>query len=754
MTLRFLMLLSALTLLPPLLAACGDDDGCALDGLLVSTAGQPCDDDLDCGPVAGRPGLCVTGICGVTPDGEVCLEEGTAKGCPNGFRCREITVESGTHAACLPRCGCGDCAGTCDADNVCMPAYGQNCDPRTCTIVKGPPLSCKTPTALGDGPYFTDVTDTMLPTVDGTTIAGNTLAAVDMNGDGWPDLMVVNGDQYRDFPEADPPIRRKHVLRNEADPGGGRHLVAVTQESGLNETRDATTAGRAMTFAIFGDVNNDGFIDAFTAVTLHNDYVDHGDRSEIFLGNGDGTFTMAPPCDFSGPERMATHSAAFLDYDLDGNLDLFIGNQYGQYGYMNTIQQDRLYHGDGAGGFTEVTDAMGLTTDSNDWSSPYHARQTDGVTVCDIDGDGDMDIITTSYGYTFNTLWENVNGTEFRNVAADKHADEDDNLDYSDNERFKCYCRDHPTASDCAGVGSPRIACDDSWSPGWDDQPHRLGGTTFSSVCGDIDNDGDMDLLEVNLRHWYFGQSTDPLGLLLNDGNGEDWVFERPDPETMGLAAEHLTDQWNDGFITAGFIDFDNNGRQDIFLPGSQYPDNWGHLFRQMNNGYFKDIAEEAGVDLYYSHGVAFADFDRDGDLDIVTGGNTMRCSSDPRCTWRKNETHLFRNDVGQDSNWIAIRLVGGGEGYSNVSAIGARIVVTTGEVSQLREIQGGYGHRGIQHSLIQHFGLGDACAVDQVTVFWPNRDFTTSTYQWLPANYFVTIDELTGAVTYEAPAE
>jgi hypothetical protein len=739
----------------PLWSACGDDDSnvCAVAGLPGATAGQRCDADSDCAPVGDRAGLCVAGICGAAPDDGECAEDGTSKGCPGGFRCRQITVESGTHAACLPDCGCGTCAGECDAQGSCQPTAEDSCDPRECTIARGPALTCKTPPALGEGPYFTNVSDQWLGTVDGTRMVGNVLASVDLNEDGYPDLVAHNGDRYRDRLDADPPRRYKRVLINEAAPGGGRRLVDFTDESGLTATRDASELGRASGFAIFADVNNDGHLDAFTGTPVHGDYEDHGDRSEILLGAGDGTFTLAPQSDTSPTGRMATHAAAFLDYDLDGNVDVFVGNQYGTYGLLNSMEQDRLYRGDGTGAFTDVTTVTGLTTDGplDSHDSP---RPTDGVTVCDVDSDGDMDIITSSYGRTFNFLWENVNGSEFRSIGPEVGADADDNEDYSDNELFKCHCDLNPGPECDPDPGSPRISCGpDYWNVGMDDQPWRLAGTTFSTVCGDIDNDLDLDLFEVQIRHWYHGQSSDPSGLLLNDGAAEGWAFERPANDDLNLERDWDRVDWNDGDFHAGFFDFDNDGRLDIYLPSGLYPGCHATLFRQQPSGMFQDVTEASGAGHYYSYGLAFADYDRDGDLDITVGSTTFRCSSDPECTWRRNDTHIYRNEVGQDANWLAVRVVGAGEGASNVAGIGARIVVTADGVSQTREVQGGYGHRGIQHNLVQYFGLGASCLAEEVTVRWPNRDFTSQTFRWVPANYFVTIDEATGAITYEEPA-
>jgi hypothetical protein len=609
---------------------------------------------------------------------------------------------------------------------------------------------------LGDGPYFTNVTVEVGLDASALNVVGNRLAWADIDDDGYPELVVHGTSALRDNLSADPPVRYKRLLKNVAGTGGGRSFEDITDASGYTATRDASGLGRAAGLAIFADVNNDGHLDAFSGTPVHLTDTDLGDRSEILLGNGDGTFALAPRSDTSPVGRMATHAAAFLDFDLDGNLDIFVGNQYGQYGYLNTMQQDRMYRGDGTGSFQEQTDFLKLTTYPSSYDSPSSHRATDGVTVCDIDGDGDPDIITSSYGRAPNALWENLGGVEFRNIAPDKGADADGNLDYSDNDLFKCHCDLNPGPECTPDPGTPRIVCGttDNWSVGGDDQPWRLAGTTFTTVCGDIDNDGDMDLFESQIRHWYHGGSSDPSQFLLNSGGGLGWFFERPGLEAMGIDRHWPAVDWNEGDITAGFIDFDSDGRQDLYIGCSDYPDTHAFLFRQLSNGRFLDLTEESAAGHYYGNGIAFGDFDRDGDLDIAVGSSTMRCSQDPDCHWTRAEVHLYRNEVGHLSNWLAVRVVGAGAPGANVAGIGARVVVRTGSVSQLREVQGGYGHFGIQHGLVQYFGLGEHCVADEVVVRWPNRAFSETRIPFVAANYFVTIYEDTGVITYEPPAE
>jgi hypothetical protein len=377
------------------------------------------------------------------------------------------------------------------------------------------------------------------------------------------------------------------------------------------------------------------------------------------------------------------------------------------------------------------------------------------VTACDVDGDGDQDLLVSVYGLQWNFLWENQNGTSFVNTAAQRGFDADDNLNYRDNELFKCHCEAVPTDPDCSpDPGPAMIVCgQDTWSASYDAQPYRLAGTTGTSVCGDIDNDGDLDVFNAEIHHWYHGEASDRSQLLLNDGNGADWQFVRPGNDAMGLTRQWPSVDYNEGDITAAFFDFDNDGLQDIFIGCSDYPDTHDFLFRQQPDHTFQDVTTASGAGHYYGQEFVVFDFDRDGDLDLAIGSSTMRCSQDPNCPWTKQEVHLYRNEVGHLSNWMAIRLVGAGEGRSNVSAVGARIVVRTGEVWQTRTVQAGYGHYGLQGDLVQYFGLGAACLAEEVEIHWPNRDFAVTRLTFVPGNYFVTVNEVDGSVSYAPPA-
>jgi hypothetical protein len=451
-------------------------------------------------------------------------------------------------------------------------------------------------------------------------------------------------------------------------------------------------------------VDNDGDLDAYAGRFLDEATEDAtGDCSEIYLNDGTGHFTLAEPSDICDPDGQPITAAAFTDYDADGTLDLWVTEWYVSYGTSYEAGQDRLYHGNGDGTFTEVTEDVGLQLKSGRQGYDDHdvRRPAYGATTCDVDGDAMPDLIATNYGRAWNQLWHNEGGT-FVDIAEEAHFDADTNLDYTDNLAYACYCDAHacdpaPTVS-CGGAFDSN-----SWSPGTDDQPWRLAGNSFTTICSDIDNDGDADLYTAEIAHDWAGDSADRTELLLNDGTG---IFDRIDNDTDGLARNRPTRaSWNEGDLYAAFFDFDNDGWKDIALGSSDYEDTHMWLWRQVSPGQFEDVSDATGLNQPWPAGLAVADFDLDGDLDFVTGSSTARSGT----PWTTRLVHFYEN-TSPTGNWVRI------EGLP----IGTRVDVTAGGVTQTQEVSGGYGLSGMQNDLPLHFGLGDACFIDTIVATEP----------------------------------
>ncbi len=593
------------------------------------------------------------------------------------------------------------------------------------------PEICHEPASYDGGSWFTDTTEEW--GLEGIT--GSRMSSADLDGDGYPDLVVSEGNFHkRDAYDDDPDTPRyRWLLMNRAGPNGSRVFEDVSSQSGLFDTRDGQ-GGHSASIHVFGDVDNDGDLDAAAGVFVDQNNIanDPGDRSEIYLNQGDGTFALGPRGDLDIDIGYSTSGLSWTDGDLDGNLDLWVVGWYETYGYLYA-EQDRLMRGDGSGGMVDVTEDVGLKMERggasslDPWLEGTATRPGYGATVCDLDGDGGGELLATNYGRAWNQQWKNEGG-QFTEMGQASGFAGDANLDYSDNQFYRCYCEYKGPCDPDPGAAS-LADCEtyaDYWQAGWDDQPARLNGNSFTTACGDVDADGDLDLVTAEIVHWHVGSNSDPTELLLNDGTGS---FVRPGNEASGLTRDHESADWNEGDITTALFDFDNDGRQDIFVGSSDYPDTRVLLYHQQESGAFEEIAEAADIGWPLPAGVTVADFDRDGDLDVIVGSSTMRVN-----THEDHQVHLFENQGGGNHARLLLR------GRSaNRSGIGAAVTVTTGTGAQLFEVSGGYGHFGLQNDLAVHAGLADACTYD-VEVRWPGGDI--SSYTDLMANHEVVLDQ------------
>jgi hypothetical protein len=600
-----------------------------------------------------------------------------------------------------------------------------------------PPARCRPAAALPSAGLFKEVTDEV--GLGGVT--GVRATAVDLDGDGWTDLVLHGYGNGRDAP---PATYMKRVFMNR----GGK-LVDATADSGLLDSRDGPGTGRMSHLTVFGDVDNDGDVDIFDGV--YQDGTATGpaanDVTEIWLNDGKGHFTMAPKS-APGAAKLPTVGASFVDYDRDGLLDVFVGTFYAR----NAIDGagNRLYKGSGDGAFADVSQATrvlrpDIQGDDARYLAGEYRRPAYGVSACDVNDDGAPDLVVSSYGRGWNELWLNEGGV-FREIGQGTPFAADDNITFKpDNEFYHCWCSKQPQGTCPPDESVSKINCaQSSWTPGFDDQPARNGGNTFTTACADLDNDGVMDFVHATIAHWHIGQSSDPSQIVKTKLPGGKPVFTR----VPGLARAHGRSDWNDGDMDVAVFDFDGDGRKDIYLSSSDYPDTWGTLWQQQKDGTFADVSDAAGVKHYHAHGLAVADFDHDGDLDVVVTTSPARCGGDPKCP-ATPLVRYYRNEAGHLRNFTQLRLKGLGAGRANASAIGARVAVTAGGVTQVQEVGGGYGHFGMQQDLWLTFGLGDACTIDKIEVRWPDAQGTVETFTGVVANYRVELTQGEKRVAY-----
>jgi hypothetical protein len=640
-----------------------------------------------------------------------------------------------------------------------------SCGPRTTPNTDGgadadpfapPPMICRAGTGWTvDRPAFArNTADWGLATVRGTRFA-----TADIDNDGYADLVVHSGQtNVRTDADATPPVIHTRLLMNRPRMGGGRQFVDATRESGFLTARDGSS-GRNTTITGFADVDNDGDVDAVTQVfvnTAPNAPDDPGDRGVVLLNDGRGHFTLAPESAIApsqGDEFLSQSSGlAFVDQNRDGNIDVFVSYFYDPTAVIEVGQQPRLFRGSGNGLFDDVTDAVGMRLGDTmaDFAMARHRRPLYGASACDVNGDGQLDLIGMAYGRQWNELFVSKPDGTFTEVGLSSNVGGDSNQDYTKDESYLCWCA--AVAGRCPpGTPAPRYQCPlRGWRPGYNDQPWRLNGNTFTIACGDIDNDGDIDLYTAEIAHPDTGPASDRSQLLRNvsppNATPEMVRFERVDRMMSGLVPGSSPSS-DEGGISAVMFDFDRDGRLDIWYGASDYPNNYGWLFHQKPDGTFEQVSRPAGIFHACPVGIALADFDLDGDQDLIVGSSTARnCAR----SWPMgNEVHIYEN-IASDANWTSIRLVGRGSGGANRSAIGARVRVTAGGVTQTREITGSFGHFGLGQELVAHFGLGPHCTIDRIEVRWPDATNTVETFENVRANYRLEIRQGEGRVRYE----
>jgi len=501
---------------------------------------------------------------------------------------------------------------------------------------------------------------------------GTGAAAFDYDKDGWLDVFVVNGTTLEGFPKGQEPT--SHLYRNKKD----GTFEDVTAQAGLA----LTGWGQG---ACAGDYDNDGNEDLF--VTFFG-------TNRLFRNRGDGTFDDVTKR--AGLDTVRSRwgaGCAFLDYDRNGRLDLFAANyidldlasapvpESGLCRYKGLPVacgppglpggKNILYRNQGDGTFADVSVASGIARANGTYAL--------GVSTLDFDGDGWVDLYVANDSNPSALYRNNRDGT-FTDIG------------------ITAGCAYSQDGKPQAGMGV---------------------------AVGDYNRDGRMDIFKTNF-------AGDTSTLYANNGNGlcEDRTF------ASGFGRNTRWLGW-----AVGFLDLDLDGWQDLFLVnGHVYPEvdqvktEAGYkqrkvVYRNRGDGRFDDVTEQLGPPVTVpkaGRGAAYADFDNDGDVDILV-------------TNVHDTPELYRLDQREARSWSALRLVGV---QSNRSAIGARVVLSAGGVTQVSEVRGG-GSYYSQNDLRMHFGLGSAKAIDRVEVRWPNGNIEVWT--GVEPNRIVTLTEGTG---------
>ncbi len=499
----------------------------------------------------------------------------------------------------------------------------------------------------------------------------------------------------------------------------------------------------------FFDYDNDGWLDVFLLNGTREEGAPPGTMNRLYKNNRDGTFTDVTAK--SGLGRTGWASAVAVgDYDNDGFEDLIV-TYYGQ---------NVLFHNNGDGTFTDVTEKAGLLHEGTKWGA--------GCTFVDYDRDGKLDLLISYYlifdknrvpklGESAACNWKGIpvncgpRGLPPGSVSLYHNNGDGTFTDVSVKSGIAkgtgSYCMT-TVAADFDDDGWPDIyiACDST--PSFLFKNNHDG--TFTDIglesgvalnedgmeqagmglgIGDFNLDGKLDILKTHF-------ADDTAVLYRNDGKGS---FEDV-TNASGLGVETRYISWG-----AGMFDLDNDGYPDLFwVTGSVYPEiekvlpNYPFkspriLFRNLRNGKFEELLDQAGPGVSAAHasrGAAFGDFDNDGDLDILI----MNLNEPPS---------LLRNDIRGNNHWIKVKLIGT---KSNRSAIGARCTIHYGAKIQAQEVLSQASFYSA-NDLRLHFGLGAVQKVD-LDIRWPNGG--SERFTNVPADHLVTIREGAGIVKKE----
>jgi hypothetical protein len=491
---------------------------------------------------------------------------------------------------------------------------------------------------------------------------GSGVAWIDYDNDGYADLYFVNGA----------PGSANALYHNDKD-GTFTDVTRAVGVDGAGAGKSAYKTGVAV-----GDYDNNGFLDL---------YVTSLGPNVLYKNNGNGTFTdVTAAAGVAGGAAEWSTSTGFFDYDRDGNLDLYVVN-YLDYrltdnpycglrkdGYrmycLPTLfdgMADRLFHNNGDGTFTDVSKKAGI-------ANP--AGKGLGVTFCDFDRDGDTDVYIAN-DMVRNFLYRNNGDGTFADVA------------YG------------------AGVG-------------FDINGKPQAGMGVD--CADYDGNGFPDIFVTNF-------SEELNTLYENGGNG---TFEDVTTKA-GLGS---------GFVPLGFgtkmYDMDNDGDLDLHVTNGHVIDNvklyqpnstyaQKDLLYENTGGKFRDISAQSGPALQVERvgrGLAVADYDNDGDLDVAISSVGRR-------------PVILRNEGVRAGNWLLIRAQAK---KGNTFGMGVTVRIQTGGGVQVREVNSTASYLSANDVRL-HVGVGAAKVVPQIDVLWPSG--AKQTLKEVPVNQVFVIKEI-----------
>lgn len=516
-------------------------------------------------------------------------------------------------------------------------------------------------------------------------------------------------------------------------------FVDVTEETGIHFKHNSGATDHKHIIetmgsgGVFFDYDTDGDVDLY--------FVDSGNvpsekqqasGNVLYRNEGDGRFTDVTEISGAGDTGYGMAASAG-DIDNDGDLDLYVAN----------FRQDKLYRNNGDGTFTDITEAAGI--DNTLWSI--------AAVYLDFDVDGDLDIFVVNYlvyetsmpvttykgiiGYghprsyegTPDVLYRNNGNGTFTNIAETAgvtNSVEGRGMaavawDYDQDGLPDIYVANDTNRNFLYHNNGDGTFTDESTfiGVGYDERGGAEGSMGID--CADYDGDGWFDLIVANSEKATLYKNEE--GLFFLDATADSGL-EQPTLPFIGFSPL--------------FVDYDNDGHLDMFCANGNPQDvvellvdhdtyaQRDQMFQNNGDGTYSDISETAGA--YFSEelvgrAAASADYDNDGDMDIVIMNSNQRAV-------------LLRNEGGNRKNWLGIKLVGT---RSNRDGIGAKVTLTTEDMTQIREVKSGSSYASGSDTRLL-FGLGESQHVKKVSIVWQSG--TLQELEDISVNQILTILE------------
>ena len=498
------------------------------------------------------------------------------------------------------------------------------------------------------------------------------------------------------------------------------------------------------------DYDQDGLMDLYFVQSAATDIYKPARplRSALYHNNGDGTFTDITEKAGLGGEGHYGQGVAVGDFDNDGYPDLYVT------GYGRAI----LYHNNGDGTFTDVTAKAGVA-DEGGWST--------SAGWFDYDKDGWLDLVVTNYieWSPKNNIWCGEHRPGYRSYCHPGNYK---------GQKTKLYHNNHDgtftDVSDSSGVGKPEskgmgVVLADFNNDGWPDI--AIANDTWPNFLFLNKHDGtfqDVSFLS-GLAASEDGRYEAGMGIDAADVDGDGWLdiyVTHLDFELNRLYHNNQNGTFDDYTFKSGignkaillsgvamkFLDYDNDGWPDIVQLNGAMVDNV-HLyhsevsykepllmFRNLGKGKFEKVSESLGPDFVRpiaGRGIATADFDNDGDIDIVTNN-------------RGDYPELLRNDGGNANHWLTVRLIGT---KSNRDGTGASLKLTSEGFVHVEQAKGGGSYMSASDPRI-HFGLGKRKKIDSLEITWPSGQIDRLTD--VPIDQIIAVKEGGGIVPRSFP--